>query len=102
MTVDEQIVMLREYSERGSEEDFAEAAGFLEAFQYENKAYRRQMTDQVARIKRLEQQLLTATTFLEDALGRTDIENPAHSIWVDLCDFVIRQSKMVIKGMEDE
>ena len=54
------------------------------------------------RIERLEQQLLTATAFLEDALGRIDIENPAHSIWGDLCGFVIRQSKMVIKGMEDD
>ena len=102
MTVDEHIVMLREYSERGSEEDFAEAAGFLEALQYGNKEYRKQMTDQAARIKRLEQQLLTATAFLEDALGRIDIENSAHSIWGDLCGFVIRQSKMVIKGMEDD
>ena len=54
MTVEELIVMLREYSERGSEEDFAEAAGFLEAFQYENKEYRKQMTTQVARIEELE------------------------------------------------
>ena len=60
MTVDELIVMLREYSERGSEEDFAEAAGFLEAFQYENKEYRRQMTTQVARIKQLENKLQLA------------------------------------------
>jgi serine/threonine protein kinase HipA of HipAB toxin-antitoxin module len=55
-----------------------------------------------ARIELLEKQLLTTTAFLEDALGRTDIENPAHSIWVDLCEFVIRQSKMVIKGMGDD
>jgi hypothetical protein len=102
MTVEELIVMLREYSERGSEEDFAEAAGFLEALQYENKEYRKQMTTQVARIKRLEKQLLTTTAFLEGALGRTDIENPAHSTWVDLCEFVIRQSKMVIKGMGND
>ena len=54
MTVEELIVMLREYSERGSEEDFADAAGFLEALQYGNKEYRKQMTDQAARIKRLE------------------------------------------------
>ena len=54
MTVDEHIVMLREYSERGSEGDFAEAADFLEAFQYESKEYRKQMTTQVARIKQLE------------------------------------------------
>jgi hypothetical protein len=100
MSVDELIVMLREYSERGSEEDFAEAAGFLEAFQYENKEYRKQMTTQVARIKSLEKQLLTTTAFLEDALGRTDIENPAHSIWVDLCEVVIGQSKMVMRGKE--
>jgi hypothetical protein len=102
VTVEELIVMLREYSERGSEEDFAEAAGFLEAFQYENKEYRKQMTTQVARIKLLEKQLLTTTAFLEDALGRTDIENPAHSIWVDLCEVVIRQSKMVMRSKKGE
>jgi hypothetical protein len=98
MAIEETIMMLREYSERGSEEDFAEAADFLAAFQYENKEYRKIMTAQVARIKLLEEQLLTTTTFLEDALGRTDIENPAHSIWVDLCEFVIEQSKIAIKG----
>jgi hypothetical protein len=54
--------------------------------------------DAADRIKLLEKQLLTTTTFLEDALGRTDIENPAHSIWVDLCEFVIEQSKIAIKG----
>jgi hypothetical protein len=60
------------------------------------------ITEAADRIELLEKQLLTTTAFLEDALGRTDIENPAHSIWVDLCEFVIRQSKMVIKGMGDD
>ncbi len=66
MTVEEQIVMLREYSERGSEEDFAEAAGFLEALQYENKEYRKQMTTQVACIKLLEKQLSEANRRIKE------------------------------------
>ena len=102
MTVEELIVMLREDSDIGSEEEFEEAAAFLETFYYTNKEYRKEMTAQVARIKLLEKQLLTTTAFLEDALGRTDIENPAHSIWVDLCEVVIGQSKMVMRGKEGE
>ena len=73
MTLEELIVMLREYSERGSEEDFAEAAGFLEAFQYENKEYRKQMTTQVARIEELEKQL--AVSDEEIRALRDEIEN---------------------------
>jgi hypothetical protein len=101
MAIEETIMMLREYSERGSEEDFAEAADFLAAFQYENKEYRKIMTAQVARIKLLEEQLLTTTTFLEDALGRIDIENPVHSIWMDVCEVVIGQSK-IVTGKKDD
>jgi hypothetical protein len=60
MAIEETIMMLREYSERGSEEDFAEAADFLAAFQYENKEYRKIMTAQVARIKELQAALQLA------------------------------------------
>jgi hypothetical protein len=53
------------------------------------------------RITLLEEQLLTTTTFLEDALGRIDIENPVHSIWMDVCEVVIGQSK-IVTGKKDD
>ena len=67
MTVEELIVMLREDSDIGSEEEFEEAAAFLETFYYTNKEYRKEMTAQVARIEELNRAVLDLAQYVSSA-----------------------------------